>query len=240
MKIVFALILLTVNLTAFGQVKKLKWSGMVCQFEGAYDARKYTETQLKNTLKLASTAAYDLLFDPTPNEYADIKMLRLENLDAEYADKADELKNLEIVKNPYWETVRQKKLKELEQLYNLKRATLLAYENPSILQKFDFAAPCVKKYAAPLTDGGDALLQIWREVNKASQQRNASPERLQERFDEQLASPEKFQYARMEVMTFGWWNCANKFIEYVESSDEKEAEFKKLFKTVKTLGCEEP
>jgi hypothetical protein len=240
MKIIFALILLTVNLTAFGQVKKLKWSGIVCEFEGAYDAKKYTETQLKNTLKLGSTASYDLLFDPTPNEYADIKLLSLENLDAEYAAKTAELKKLDIVKNPYWEAIRQKKLKELEQLYKLKRTTLLAYENPSILQKFDFADACVKKYAAPLAAGGDALLRVWEEVNKASQQRNASPERLQKRFDEQLASPEKLQYARMEVMTFGWWNCANQFIEYVENYDEKEAEFKKLFKNVKMIGCDEP
>ncbi len=45
-------------------------------------------------------------------------------------------------------------------------------------------------------------------------------------------------------MSFGWWNCANRSIEYDGSdgpeNDLREKEFRKLFKQVKTLMCEEP
>ena len=115
-----------------------------------------------------------------------------------------------------------------------------AYENPSVLRKFDFAETCVAKYANPLINSGDELLNVWREVNEASRRRNSAPERLKKRFDEQMKSAERLQYARMEVMTFGWWNCANEFIEYAEGYDEHEAEFRKLFIRVRELGCDEP
>jgi len=240
MKIIVVLLLLTVNLTAFGQLRKFKWSGTVCEFEGTYEAKRFTPAQLKNTLRLSSTAEFDLLTDATPLRYEDIKMLSLENLDAEYAAKTSALKKLDIVRTKYFETLRANKLKELDELYKLKRATMLAYQNPSVLRDLKFADACVKKFAAPLVNGGDELLRIWQTVNEESRLKNASPENLKRIFDEQNRSPDKYKFARMEVMTYGWWNCANGFIEYVQNYDENEAEFIKLFRKVKKTGCDEP
>lgn len=240
MKIIAALIILSIQLTVSAQTAKFKWSGELCELEGVYDAKKYTETELRNTLKLSSTADFELLTAVTPYEYADIKALSLEKLDDEYAAKSAALKNLDIVDSPFFEAQRHKKLKELEQLYRLKRATVQAYENPSVLRDFAAAPACVDRYAAPLVAGGDRLLEIWLAVNEDARRRNASPENIKRIYEQQRAAPDKLKYARMEVMRFGWWNCANQSIEYVENHDEAAAEFKKLFKTVKTIGCDEP
>lgn len=57
-----------------------------------------------------------------------------------------------------------------------------------------------------------------------------------------MASPDRLKFALVETMSFGWWNCANAAIEYAPDgfSEGIEAEFKKFFKTTKTISCDEP
>jgi hypothetical protein len=69
---------------------------------------------------------------------------------------------------------------------------------------------------------------------------SGSPEIAKKEFEEQFNSPEKFQYAQVEVMGFGWWNCANALIDRADKSAENEREFKKLFKRTRTVECDEP
>lgn len=63
---------------------------------------------------------------------------------------------------------------------------------------------------------------------------------MQRIFEEQYASPDRMKFALVEVMTFGWWNCANKAIKYVDYDGSQEREFRKLFIRVKTISCDEP
>jgi hypothetical protein len=57
-----------------------------------------------------------------------------------------------------------------------------------------------------------------------------------------MASPDRLKFARVEVMSFGWWNCANEFIKYDQGDNgpAREREFRKLFMRVRNLGCDEP
>ena len=59
-------------------------------------------------------------------------------------------------------------------------------------------------------------------------------------YEQQLASPDKLNFALVEVMTFGWSNCANALIPSVEYDGTQDKEFKKLFKSVKKVSCDEP
>jgi len=115
-----------------------------------------------------------------------------------------------------------------------------AYENPAVIRQYTGAESCVKRYANPLINGGDELLNVWRRVNEDSRSKNADPERLRKIFDQQYKSTDKFKFARLEVMTFGWWNCANEFIQYEQNYDRPEKEFKKAFARVRTISCDEP
>lgn len=240
MKFFLIAILIFCSSTALAQTKKLRWETELCVFESTYDASKYSLAKLKNTLKLM-TENFRLDFDPTPQTFEGVKDLSVVALDREYNLKSGELKNLKIVNSKYFEALRQKKLKELEQTYKLKRITAQAFENPAKIREYTRAGSCVQTYANPLIKGGGDLLEIWLKVNEDSRKRNASPDRLKRIFEQQMNSPDKFEYARIEVMTFGWWNCANNFIEYENSSsDENEKEFKKLFRQTKTIGCDEP
>lgn len=225
---------------AQAQTKKLRWSDFTCDYEGTFNARKYSEAKMKDTAELVSITGLPLETDATAFDYAEIAKLNVAALDREYELKHDRLKNLDIVNVPYFQALRQKKLKELEQFYGLARTTMLAYQKPSVISDYRRADACVLKYAAPLTAGGEDLLGIWRVVNEESRKKNSDPQRVERIFNERMNSADREKFARLEVMAFGWWNCANEFIEYVDDDGAADKEFKKLFTRVKTLSCDEP
>ncbi|MCY7376097.1 MAG: hypothetical protein LH472_09015 [Pyrinomonadaceae bacterium] len=240
MRILLAVVLILTSSTAFAQAKKFRWGNETCLFESVYDAKKYTVAQLNDTRKLFTLDFFPNTIDPTPGDFKRIEALRVETLDAEYAARTNTLKRLNIVKTAYWETLRQKHLKELEQVYQLSRASILGYKNPSRLKDVKFAGACVTKYAEPLERGGGELLAAWQSVNEQTRVNNSDPNRIKSLFDEQSASPEKFRYAQMEVMSFGWWNCVNALIDRESDYERDEKEFRKLFSKTKTIECDEP
>ena len=242
MKYFLASVLLIFGLlfTANAQTKTFEWETGLCSFKGTYDSSKYSEVQLKDTNKLLmSVGAASLSYNATPGNFALLEKLDVASLEKEYREKSAELRGLDLVKSSYWEKIRQAKIKELDQFYGLSKATTLGYKDPERIRDFEQAACCLNFYAQPLIDGGEYLLTTWRKVNMDSRTRNASPERLKRVFETQFASAEKFDYARLEVMTFGWWNCANETIERIESGDETYEKFDELFINVER-ECEEP
>ena len=236
MKILLTIILLLCNTLAFAQTKKFRWGTELCLFESAYDTKKYTEAQLKDTVKLFHLDFFPNTINAAPFKYADIEKLNVITLDKEYEMRVNALKRLNMVKIKYWETLRRKQLKELKQVYQLSRATILGYANPARLRDVTFADACVQKYASTLANGGDDLLTVWREVNEKIQSGHSAPEHVKKEFEEELNSPEKFQYAQVEVMAFGWWNCANALIDREDKSEENQ----KIFKQTRTVECDEP
>ena len=240
MRILLTIVLILSSSAAFAQAKKFRWGNETCLFESVYDAKKYTAAQLNDTKKLIIFEFFPNTIDPTPGDFGRIGALRVETLDAEYKMRTNALKRLNIVKTAYWEALRQKYLTELERVYQLSRASILGYKNPTRLKDVKFAGACVAKYAEPLENGGDELLAAWRSVNEETRKNNGDPNRIKRLFDEQSASPEKFRYAQMEVMSFGWWNCVNSLIDRENNSDQSVREFKKMFSKTKTIECDEP
>jgi len=225
---------------AYAQTRIYKWGNDFCAFESTYNAKKYTVAQLNDTRKLLTLNFFPNSIDPTPRTWKEVKALKVETLDAEYKQRTGELKNLNIIKTAYWEALRKRHLKELEEVYLLSRASILGYDDPARLKDVKFAGACVQKYAEPLIKGGDDLLAAWLSVNENSRKQNASPERIENIYNEQFNSPERMQYAQIEVMTFGWWNCVNALIDRESNEPQSEKEFKKLFVKTKEIECEEP
>ena len=114
------------------------------------------------------------------------------------------------------------------------------YKDHSALLEYKGAPTCTTRFVQPIVIGGEALINAWREVNEESRTKNADPQRLRRIFQTQLKSPERMQFALLEVMTFGWSNCANDRIEYVVYDESPVEEYKKLFTKVRTIRCEEP
>lgn len=242
MKTTLLALLLLTTLTAIGQTRTLRWEDELCAYTGTYDAKKFTAAQLRNTLKLSQTAgSIPLETNTTAWKISDIATLDVAALDREYAQKSAELKTLDIVNVPYWQQFRERKLREMEQVYRLGRTSIRAYQDPKVLLDHkDLPDVCTAKYAGPLTSGGDELLKTWQMVNEQMRKNNSDPERIRRIYEEQLRSPDRMQFALIEVITFGWSNCTNGLIKYVSDAATPAREFKKLFTRTRTLRCDQP
>ncbi len=233
-------LILLCSIAISAQTAKFEWAQGLCEFEGTYDSTKYTKEQLLDTQKLlSSVGSLSLAYDPTPRNFDGIEKLSLTELEAEYKAKLKEFQSLKLVQGEIWEELRQNKIKELNQLYALSKVTVKGYKNPASLREFKVAEPCADFYAQPLIDGGEYLLTTWKKVNMDSRSRNGSPQRLERIFNQQNSSPDRFKFAQIEVMTFGWWNCANGMRYHLKSEVKYEENFNKLFTNVKTI-CDEP
>jgi len=239
MKYAAAALMLLSALTVSAQMKTMGWDSEMCRYMGTFDSKKYTAQQLRNTQGLTVPGTYGITSEATAFSPADIDKLSVARLTKEYLNKRAQLNALDIVRTPYWESLRQKKLAEIKQVYELSLVSIKAYRTPTSLNELGWADTCKTRFARPLIAGGDDLLRAWLAVNLDSRSKNSDPERLRRIFDQQNASPDRFAYARVEVMTFGWWNCANEFINYVDYDGTAEREFKKLFVRVREQ-CDEP
>lgn len=236
------LILLTLNLTAFSQAKKIRWEseGGMCEYEGTFNSKTHTAVQIKNTQKLIGNYFNIDFTTATVWKYEEINSLNFAPIEAEYQKKSAELKNLNIVKSPYWGARKQQKLKEIEQYYWLIKTTMASYKTPASLRDYTYAESCKTKYAEPLITGGDSLLAIWETVNIDTRKNNSDPNRIKRIFDEQRASADALKFAIVEVTAFGWWNCANALIDQGDDYAVLDKNFRKLFIRVRTVRCEEP
>lgn len=232
------------SINTSAQNRTMTWSTEFCDYRAVYNSRKYTEAKLRNTLRLLNSSDFRLDVSATVWKFEDINYLDVKGLEEKYTRVKTELAQLEIVEAEPWISIRKAKLKELDQVYKVSRATMLAYRTPSVLNELDWAPSCKKKFVPALIAGGEDLLKVWTDVNMDSRSKNGYPSRLKQIFDEQYASPKKLEYALVETMAFGWWNCANGFIEYdgQEAGDsvKREEAFKKLFVSVKEVECAEP
>lgn len=236
------ILLLAFSAASSAQTREFSWSDMFCDFTGTYDPDKVTEQQLKDTWSLIEfgTMGLPLQTDQTVWDPSEIGELDVAALDAEYAEVKRSIESLNPVDNAYFRSLKKRHLKTLEASYALKRATLLAHTEPSVLKKVEGQEACFTKWGAPVLAGGDTLLGAWKVLLAEQKERNGRPDMLQAKFDERYASAERDKWALVEVLSFGWWNCVNESIPYVENDGTAENEFKKLFVKVEEKDCEEP
>lgn len=238
--IIISFLLLSVG--AHAQTKTFRWSSELCEHVGTYDSKRYTEAQLRNTMKLMDYTTTNLRNWPSVWKWEDIDKLDVAAVDAEYKEKMANLMALEVVAVPYFQHAKKAQIKELEQVYVFARTKLLAYRTPEVLRDYPAAPACKAKFVEPLIRKDESLLKVWLDVNMDSRSRNASPDRLKEIFDQQMASPDQIKYAIIEVMGFGWGNCANAVIERDRGANDgsHDQAFRKLFSRVRDVNCSEP
>lgn len=234
-------LVLSLAVSVSAQNREFSWSDMFCDFTGTYDPNRVTEQQLNDTWMLIEFGmGLPLQTDQTVWDPSEIGDLDVAALDAEYAEAKKRLESLKPADSDYFRSLKQRHLKTLETSYRLKRVTLLAHTNASVLKNVEGQEACFTKWGAPVVAGGDTLLSAWKTLLVEQKERNSRPEMLQQRFDERYASADRDKWALIEVLSFGWWNCVNSSIPYVDSDGTPEQEFKKLFVKVVEKDCEEP
>jgi len=236
------LLLLLLPAAVFPQYKTFEWDDVLCRFKGTYDPSKISLQTIEETKKLIDFGmGLPLQTDKTVWSPDDVSKLDADALDKEYTETLKMLEDLKPADTEFFRDLKAKHIETLKRSYEFGKVTIRAYADPTVLRDYqESQQACFTSWGLPLIAGGDALLSAWRELHEEQLKRNGAPDLLNARFNERYASEQRNEWARVEIMNFGWWNCVNKSIPYVENDGSAEEQFKKLFVKVETLECDEP
>ena len=216
--------------------EKFSWFFGMCNYTGTYDANKYTEEQLKNTLDylIHGKGTLKLFSIFTPD---DLKRIKERDIEQEYNKILKELKSIEFVNTRYFNEIKQKQIKHVERMKTLSLLEIKSYSDPKVLLNDPYTKEHCTEYTNALIAGGDALLDMRKKM--AEESRDSGNNAAWPKYIEESESSNKLELARIYVSTFGWWNCVNNGIEYLDEYELHESGFLSLFNDI-TKECEEP
>lgn len=228
-------------LTKSLKTKKYHWEDELCAYTGEFNPEKYTKEEIDECYKIIFHHYFYSLTSPSVFKSSDIEKLNINNLKEEFSTKMNEVQNLDLPKTGKWEEFRRKIIQELEEAYKLYLIEYEAYQtkNFSVLNKFWKSDALLKKYARALQGSDDELLEVWEGFMLERAKKNGSPERVKQEFREQRNSDNWKEYAQIDIMTFGWGNQANGYINRFQG-DKHRKEFDSLFTVTQEIECDEP
>lgn len=230
----FLTIVLFLSIPLFGIGQKIQFSDMVCEYEGIYDPGKYTKKQLMDTRKVLESN-FVLSFD----EELDQPEYSLQNLHDNYNEKMAYLSALNIVDDDFFKRVVDTLHRSLNFQLAAYTAYIMGYTDPTILLAFPQSESCLEYYAKPLLAGKNKLYDAYKKLTLKQMENNSSPAKIWENYTNAMASPQRDSVAFDTVLRYGWWNCINRNIPYLNQDLHLENAYLSLFEEVKTVQCDD-
>jgi len=222
-------------------IKTFYWITELCSNQGDYNPKKYNVKQLNDTYHLWFETHIDL-DDPT---YRNGKQLyhcvvdeAIKKLDRRYDSIKKHLEALTLVNDKKWEDLRQSRLRELKENYDLVRLKTRAYCDPKVLLERSYGPDC-DYYVVALTSGQDVMMEEWEKLVRKKMENNAAPQNLYNKYLSQRDSGDSLFYAMDCLLSFGFGNCANGTINHSSSYEYYYDDFEQLFTNFKQ-ECDEP
>lgn len=216
----------------------------LCDNKGYFDANKYSKEQLEDTYILWFKMGGSLLSTPSVFNLNSLQKVRVEKdailaqLDRDFLNQKKILENLKPVNDSFWENVRVQKLQELIYEYEFRKTEIKAFSNPSVLMNYKISKDC-ENFAKALNSNDAQMVEEWKKLREEMSKRNSNPQRIMDEFEERLNSTEKNDFATIDLITFGWGNCANDHIKRVEYDEKMYEKFNSLFIKIDS-ECDEP
>lgn len=230
--------LMSVQSIVVSQNAVFEYNTELCACTGTFDSTQYSREQLQNTFDLLWWLPY-FEADATVWKFEEAKNLSISDLDRECTTIMKKLTALPFINNDFWNQIREERIREVSEACRLRHLTLLAYSTPDSLLAFETTDSLCNFYREALIDGGHKMIHAWFCLNEEMKAKNAYPDEVEARFKEKLFSDKALEYARVDIMLFGWWNNANGVIFHSYNSYFFEDYFKELFVDV-NCECEEP
>lgn len=213
----------------------------LCDNKGYFDSNKYSRKELEDTYKLWFELSSSLLDTPFVHNLKDLHEIRnnkdqiLAKLDKDFTEKKNQIMNLKVVNIPYWQDIKRKSYEALVQSYEMEKIQIMAYSDPSILLKNNACS----NYSKALNSTDEQMFAEWKKLRESMSKNNSDPQRIINQFNEQLNSADKRDYAIIDLITFGWGNCANDKVQRVSHDEKMNNEFNALFIKIDS-ECDEP
>ncbi|MBC5773735.1 hypothetical protein H8S95_06650 [Pontibacter sp. KCTC 32443] len=229
-------------------LKEFSWQEGLCDYRGYYNSSEFTEKQIEDTYFLifgynsVTTSDTDATLDKP--EYYTVTYIEnsLKKLESDYSKAIQKLQSLDVVPTAFWQQHRELSILQLKELHQLEKLTLEAHLNPKLLVNTTYSSECVDYVNALTSEDTTVLLDSWKKLVDSNKLKNGYPEGLEQKYQEQLKSSDKLLFARIDLMTYGWWNCANHQRKYVDGFNQEgqmTEEFDKLFDRVVESNCED-
>lgn len=216
----------------------------LCDSKGYFDPTKYSREEIEGTYKLWFQMSGISLNTPSVFNLNDLeeiqrdKDLILAKLDKDFAGNKKMIENLKIVNVPYWQNIKKLSYTELHQDYEKKKIQIVSYSDSSVLINNKFTGNCIN-FAKAVNSNDEELITEWRKLREEMSKRNGNPQRIITEFENHLTSSNWKDYAMIDLITFGWGNCANNYIERPLHDEKMYTEFNALFIKIDS-ECDEP
>lgn len=216
----------------------------LCENKGHFDENKYTKEELEGTYKLYFQLGSVLLSTPQVFKLETLQQVRmdrdqiLEKLEKDFTEKKKLIENLKIVNTPYWQNVKKQTFQSLLQEYEIRKTEVMAFSDPSVLLNKKYSKNC-ERFIKALNSNDNEMVKEWRKLREEMSKKNSDPQRIRNEFEIRLNSPDKKDYAILDLIVFGWGNCANEEISGPLHDEKMEKEFNSLFIKI-DADCDEP
>jgi len=216
----------------------------LCENKGYFDGNKYTREELEGTYKLYFQLGSVILSAPQVFRLEALQQVRndkdqiLEKLDKDFAEKKNLIENLKIVNIPYWQNIKKQTYQSLLQEYEMRKTEVIAFSDPAILLNKKYSKNC-DRFVKALNSNETEMFAEWRKLREEMSKRNSDPQRIMNEFENRLNSVDKKDYAVLDLVVFGWGNCANDEISGPFHDEKMYKEFNSLFIKIDS-DCDEP
>lgn len=210
----------------------------MCEFEGEFDSTKFSRAMISNAFELAQ-GVYRLEA-PMIFISRNIDEINIAKFDADYQANVKAVTALSLPAVKGWKANRDAAINELNEYYHTKRLELEAFKAdvPVMLRQFNAQDSCTRYYSESLIAGGDSLMAAWKTITADLASKNADPQMVWIRYNQDQKNPERLKLARIVILEFGWWNCANSHIHYADSQ-KMYKDIEKLFLSIKMINCDD-
>ncbi|MDQ8747077.1 hypothetical protein ATE49_00345 [Elizabethkingia miricola] len=217
-----------------------------CDNKGYYDPTKYKKEEIDGVHKLLYKYSGVHFDSHTVFKLSDLEDVRknktkyLEQLEQQYQEKKKDLYSLKIIDAPIWKKLREETIQAFEGEYLLNKTLLLAYSDPSILKKSKFYETCKSYVDAVTSPDKQKMYDAWKIHIEAQSKLNYDPKRIIAEFNNKLKTPQKDDYALIDLLGIGFHNCANNsFRPAIDEDGKTFTSFDKIFSKLKA-DCDEP
>ncbi|MGQ2984525.1 hypothetical protein [Flavobacterium sp.] len=220
----------------------LHWDTETCHYIGTFDRSKYKKEQLRGAFRLWFTnnalqiSTRHVVLNAKEYYSFDSKG-QLLKLEKEYAGKKAGYAAMKVPPGRIWSDLLQNRIKDLDETYELAMLSLKAHSNPSVLLKNRFAQHCPEYIEALASEDTELLMAAWQRL-KAKKDTGSFTESGFNNYKNSLTQEMKIAAARTDLLTFGWYNCANSQIHHDLPNIPYSGEFEKLFLSVEE-ECDE-
>lgn len=216
----------------------------LCDNKGYFDPTKYSREEIEGTYKLwfqnggASVSTPSVFYIDDLHEVRRDKDVILAKLDKDFMNAKKTLENLIVIDVPYWQNIKKAHIQELKQDYEKKKLQIAAYYDPSVLINNKFTGKC-ENFTKALNSSDDEMIAEWRKLREEMSKKNGDPQGIINEFENRLSYSNWKEYAMIDLITFGWGNCANAEIERPLHDEKMNNEFNSIFIKIDS-ECDEP